>query len=121
MSRRSERVGEQLRSEMSRLLQAEVTDPRIGLVTLMRVEVATDLCSANIFWSALGLDSEQDMEKADEVQEGLDSAKGFLRRRLAEELPLRRVPEITFRHDVSIELGSRTLEILNEIENESKS
>jgi ribosome-binding factor A len=121
MSRRSERVGEQLRSEISRLLKAEVTDPRIGLVTLMRVEVAADLCSANVFWSALGQDPERDVDKVEEVQAGLDSAKGFLRRRLAEELPLRRVPEITFRHDVSIKLGSRTLDILNEIENESKS
>ncbi len=121
MTRRSERVGEQLRSEISRLLQAEVTDPRIGLVTLMRVEVSADLCSANVYWSSLSQDSEVDADEAEEVREGLESAKGFLRRRLAEELPLRRVPEINFRHDVSIELGSRTLEILNEIDNESKS
>jgi ribosome-binding factor A len=120
MSRRSERVGEQLRSEMSRLLKAEITDPRIGLVTLMRVEVSADLCSANVYWSALGQDSDQVAEQVEEIQQGLESATGFLRKRLAEELPLRRVPEVHFRHDASIELGSRTLDILNEIENESK-
>ncbi len=120
MSRRTERVAEQLRADLSALIQAEVTDPRIGLITLMHVEVAADLCAANVFWSALEPKLNGDSAAIAEISAGLESATGFLRKRLADELSLRRVPELHFRHDASIDLGSRTLEILKEIEDESK-
>ncbi len=120
MSHRIERIAEQLRAELSALIRAEVTDPRIGLITLMHVEVAADLCAAKILWSALDPKLNEDPAAMAEIDAGLESAKGFLRKRLAEDLPLRRVLGLHFRHDASIDLGSRTLEILREIENESK-
>ena len=113
MSWRVERIGEQIRSELSRLVRDEVSDPRIGLLTLTRVAVAPDLSSASVFWSPLNAQSEEDLAT---VGAGLTSASGFLRKRLADELSLRRTPELRFRHDPSIELGSQTLTILRSLE-----
>ena len=113
MSWRVERIGEQIRGELSRLVRDEVSDPRIGLLTLTRVEVAPDLSSASVFWSPLGTQCEEDLET---VGAGLTSASGFLRKRLADELSLRRTPELRFRHDPSIEIGSKTLAVLRSLE-----
>lgn len=107
MSRRTQRIAEQLRAEIARLLREEVADPRIGLVTLTGVDVAPDLGNARVLWSTLGDDPEA-------TARGLESAAGFLRRRLAATLPLKRVPELRFRHDPSLELGDRTLALLRE-------
>lgn len=117
MTRRTERVGEELRAEVARLLREEVTDPRIGLVTLTRVDVAPDLRSALLFWSCLDPhgDREAEREQVHAVQEGLESAAPFLRRRLAAVVPWKRVPELRFRYDPSLALGSDTLQILREI------
>jgi ribosome-binding factor A len=115
MSIRTERIGEQLRDELSRLLRDEVRDPRVGMVSLTRVEVAPDLSTAAIYWSPLQVDAANDVV---DVLEGLTSAAGFLRSRLARELSLRRTPELVFRHDRSIELGAETLALLGRLERE---
>ena len=84
MSRRTERIAEQIQSEVARVLRTETTDPRIGLVTITRVDVAPDLSHALVFWSALASD---DPEARGRVEAGLDSAAPFLRRRLAAGAP----------------------------------
>jgi ribosome-binding factor A len=117
MSRRTERIGEQLRGEIARILREEAADPRTRLVTLMRVDVAPDLSNAVVFWSALDV---RDAESAEPVAEGLESAASFLRRRLAQVLPLRRVPALRFRYDPSLALGSETLALLRTL-NDDKS
>jgi ribosome-binding factor A len=116
-SRRSERVGEQIRAELARLLREEATDPRIGLVTLTRVDVAPDFSNARIYWSALAARPRAaDAEALDaDTQAGLDSAAGFLRSRLAAELALRRIPELRFVHDPSLVAGANTLALLREL------
>jgi ribosome-binding factor A len=118
MSWRLERIGEQIRAELSRLVRDELRDPRIGLLTLTRVEVAKDLSTASVFWSPL--DTRNDGGLQDEslakVGAGLASASGFLRGRLADELSLRRTPELRFRHDPSIEQGAHTLALLRSLE-----
>lgn len=112
MSRRTERIAEEVRAELARLLREEATDPRIGLVSITRVDVAPDLSHALVFWSALGADEPDARER---TQDGLESATTFLRRRLAQALPLRRTPELRFRHDPSLALGSQTLAVLREL------
>ncbi len=112
MSVRNERIAEQVRGELSRLIREEATDPRIGLLTLTRVKVSPDLSSATVFWSPLNLEEETDLE---EMGEGLASAAGFLRTRLAAGLTLRRTPALSFRHDRSIEEGSRTLAVIRSL------
>ncbi|MDJ0786542.1 MAG: 30S ribosome-binding factor RbfA [Myxococcota bacterium] len=116
MSRRTERVGEEIRSELARLLREEVSDPRVGLVTLTRVDLAPDMRNARVYWSRVqergGGNEPEDDQRA---EAGLASAAGFLRRRLAQLLPTKRVPELRFRHDPSLALGSDTLALLREI------
>jgi len=122
MTRRTERIGEQLRGEIAKALRQEVTDPRIQLVTLTRVDVAPDFSNAIVYWSSMASERVGDApgqisaERAAEIAaigEGLESAAGFLRSTIARKLPnLRRTPALRFRHDASLELGSRTLEVL---------
>ncbi|MDH3214459.1 MAG: 30S ribosome-binding factor RbfA [Myxococcales bacterium] len=109
VSRRTQRVAEQLKSEIARMLLEEVTDPRIELVTLTRVDVAPDLSHALVFWSSL------DATTRDRIEEGLESAASFLRRRLARQLSLKRMPELRFCYDPSLALGSRTLALLRSL------
>ncbi len=109
MSRRTERVAELLRGEIARVLHEEVSDPRVGMVTLTRVDVSPDLRRALVFWSALDLDDDAAVER---VETGLASAAAFLRRRISGVLTLKRTPELEFRYDPSLNLGSETLALL---------
>ena len=115
MSRRTQRIAELLKSEIARILIEDVTDPRIGLVTLVRVDVAPDLSHAVVFWSSL------ESTALDRIGEGLESAAPFLRRRLARELTLRRAPELRFRYDPSFELGGQTLAVLRSLSDDESS
>ena len=121
MSIRTERIGEQIRETLSRLLRDEVSDPRVGLVSLTRVQVAPDLSSALVFWSPLAPSGDASAEAQERAAVGLDSASGFLRRRLAKELALRRTPELLFRHDPSIEQGAEMLTLLRDLERQRES
>lgn len=112
MSLRTERIGNQLMGEIARVLREEVADPRVRLVTLTRVDVAPDLSHALVLWSAFDQKGEVDPE---EVNEGLGSAAGFVRHRLAQTMGLRRMPELRFRFDPSLRWGSETLELLQVI------
>ena len=117
MTRRTERVGELVREEVARVLREDVQDPRLGLVTLTRVDVAPDFSNALLLWSVIETQRGPSLE---EVQEGLDGAASFVRGRLARSLSLKRVPQLRFRHDPSLELGTRTLSVLREIADEAK-
>jgi ribosome-binding factor A len=113
VTRRTERVASELQASLARVLREEATDPRIGLVTITRVDVAPDLSHALVFWSALGPHGE---EATRESQEGLESAAAFLRRCAARELSLKRMPELRFRYDPSLARGQHTLDLLRELE-----
>jgi ribosome-binding factor A len=136
MTRRTERIGEQLRGEIAKALRKEVTDPRIQLVTLTRVDVAPDLSNALVYWSSMtksGHTGDSDGHPPDHISQareaeladigrGLESAAGFLRTQIARKLPnLRRTPALRFRHDTSLELGSRTLDVLRTLNDGEKS
>ena len=113
VSRRTEKIGSELRAEVARLLCEEVTDPRIRLVTITRIDVAPDLSNAVLYYSVMDASSDEGIEAVDD---GLRSAASFLRRRAARVLPLRRMPELRFRYDPSLSLGTRTLSVLRELE-----
>jgi ribosome-binding factor A len=111
-------VGEEIRDVLARLLREEVTDPRIGLVTLTRVDVAPDFSNARVYWSVLQpRPSSPDEGVAPDAgtAAGLASAAGFLRRRLSRALSLRRTPELHFVHDPSLAEGAHTLSLLQEL------
>ncbi len=118
MSRRTERVGEQIREELARLLRDETGDPRIALVTLTQVDLSPDFRNARVYWSSPEADEQAGREA---LAAGLESAAGFLRRRLAANLPVKRVPLLEFRHDPSLALATRTLELLREVGDDGQS
>lgn len=118
MTRRTERVGEQIRDVLSRLLREAVSDPRIGLVTITRVDVAPDFSNARVYWSALQprpSAPDEGIAPDPDTTAGLDSAASFLRRGLARELVLRRTPELQFVHDPSLAGAAHILSLLQEI------
>ena len=108
-NRRIERLNEQLRREISDILRREVRDPRIGIPTITRVEVTPDLWVARVFVRAAGTAAERA-----EALEGLDGAAAFIRRELRG-LRVRRVPELRFEIDQTLEHASRIEELLREV------
>ncbi len=109
MSRR-DRVSETLRREIGNIIQHELKDPRLGFITVTRVELTQDLRYAKVFFSVLGKEEEHKKTK-----EALDSALGFMRRLIAQRIRLRLVPEISFKEDRSAEYSIRIQEALDEI------
>ena len=107
MSRRTDRVSDVLRAELSDLLLREVHDPRVKLASVTAVEVTTDLRRAVVKISVLGSD-----EQRQETIEGLRHAKGFLRTELAHRLRLRATPELIFELDRGAEHSQRISDIL---------
>ena len=99
---RPHRVAEQIQRELAELVQLEVKDPRVGMVTLTGVEVSNDYAHAKVFFSLLG-----DQARVNEALKGLNSAAGFLRSQVAHRMKLRVMPMLHFMHDISIEQGAR--------------
>jgi ribosome-binding factor A len=102
-----ERMGEALREEIETIVEGELGDPRIGLVSVSSVLLADDSRSARVFVTVEG-----DEEEADDSLEGLTAAVGFIRRQVAERLHLRRPPELYFQLDRSHQYGARIDELL---------
>ena len=116
MSRRLTRINEQLKRELSTLIATRLRDPRIGLVTVVAVDVAADLGSAKIYTRPLlNSGTETSAETAAEVLRVLEAAAPVLRRELGEILHYRRVPELRFRLDRSLEHSRRIEQLLAEL------
>ncbi len=109
-SKRIARLNEQLKREIAGLVRSDVRDPRVGLVSVTAVQVATDLGSARVFVRVLG----GDQERAESL-EGLEAAAPFLRRALGQILHIRRIPELRFQEDRSMEQARRIEQILSEV------
>lgn len=108
MSRRTERVNDLLREEISDLLRSDLRDPRIGgLVTVTHVDVSPDLRRATAFVSVLGTEEERAS-----TMRALDHARPFLRRELSRRLSLRYTPDVTFVSDTSIERAQEMTDLM---------
>lgn len=111
MQRRTQRVNGLLRAEISELLKRQVKDPRLGVfVSVTEVRSSPDLRHAKVFVSILGSQHERK-----EALHGLAAASGFLRRQLGERLVLRRIPELDFFEDTSLEQGAHLLEVIRQV------
>lgn len=108
---RSDRVAEQMRRELADLLQFEVKDPRVGMVTVTEVEVTGDMAHAKIYYSAAVHD---DAKAAAGLQQGLEKAAGFLRSQLSKRMLLRTVPQLHFVYDASIDRGMKISRLIDE-------
>lgn len=99
-------------------MRDEVTDSRIGMITIQRVDVAPDLSNAIVLWSEFGKDGDPDFDEIDLISDGLDSAASFVRRKMAKSLKnLRRMPELRFQYDPSMRLAGQTMDLLAAIKN----
>lgn len=104
------RVSEQIKKELSQIIQMELKDPRIGFITVTGVETTSDLSQARIYLSVLGSD-----EQKEATLKALASGTGFLRSELGKRMKLRHTPELLFKFDNSIEYGSRIESLLDDI------
>ncbi len=114
--KRSDRVKEVMREEISQMLMGDIKDPRIGFATLTRVELSDDLRNAKVFVSVMGSEAEKK-----KTIKGLENATGFIRKELRHRLRLKFIPEIIFKIDTSIEHGEKIARLLEELKKEAMS
>jgi len=111
-SARSARIADQIQRSLAELLRLEVRDPRVGLITLTGVELSNDQSHAKVFFTVLG-----SPEQAEQAGEGLRHAAGFLRSELSRRLTTRKVPELHFEYDESVERGVRISRLIDDAVN----
>jgi ribosome-binding factor A len=97
---RSDRVAEQVRRDLADLIQNELKDPRVGMISLTAVELTPDYAHAKVFFTTLNA------EHLEEIQRGLKRAGGFLRRELGRRIHIHTLPELHFIYDNSLEHGA---------------
>ena len=107
---RSARVGDLIRTELGELLTRTVKDPGIGFVTVTRVELTGDLQLARVYYTSLN-----DQQARRETARALERATPFLRRQIGQRLTLKRVPQLRFVFDKSLEHQDRIAHILEEL------
>tara|TARA_Y100001934_G_C12323021_1_gene761067 strand:+ start:1236 stop:1619 length:384 start_codon:yes stop_codon:yes gene_type:complete len=98
---RGQKIGDLIQRELASLIQREVKDPRIGMVTINEANVSRDLAFADIYFTVLPA------EDVTSVEEALNQAAGFLRSQLAKVLNTRTTPKLRFHYDATIENGAR--------------
>jgi len=105
---RTQRVADYLQRELANLLQREVRDPRVGMVSITGVEVSRDMAHAKVYYTLLGAESAEDASEPTRVLNGM---AGFLRSELSRDSSMRSVPQLRFCFDTSVGRG-RELEDL---------
>ena len=110
MFKRSDKVAEAVHELVSELLVKGLKDPRIGFVTITGVKVTDDMRLATVYFTVIGTDEEK---KA--TEQGLNSARTFIRKEMGKKFRMRYVPEVVFKYDASVEYGYRIESILKEI------
>ncbi|HDZ49323.1 hypothetical protein LCGC14_0184790 [marine sediment metagenome] len=109
--KRTDRVADQLQKELAVLIQREVKDPRLGMVTVSGVTVSRDLGYSDVYVTLLG---EQEPERIKENLQVLKRAAGFLRSQIAKRIKLRHVPELRFHFDESVVRGQHLSSLIDE-------
>ena len=111
MTRRTERLNDQFQKEVSDILLRQIKDPRLEcFLTVTRVDITADLRHAKVFVSVMGSEEEKKGAMA-----GLTSASGYMYRELRGRLSLRRMPELSFHLDTSMERGAEVLHLIKEV------
>ncbi|MBL7252365.1 30S ribosome-binding factor RbfA [Alloalcanivorax sp. C16-2] len=113
---RTDRVADQIQRELSRVLQFELKDPRVGLVTVQDVTVARDLAFADVYFTLLGEGEDAGLE----AEQVLSGAAGFLRTALAQTLNTRITPRLRFHYDKTPERASELSKLIDEARAEDR-
>ncbi len=106
---RTQRVADYLQRELAELIQHEVRDPRLGMVSITGVEVSRDLGHAKVYYTLMGCDSSEDASESTAV---LNRAAGFLRSELSRDSSMRSVPQLRFYFDTSVGRGRELEELI---------
>ena len=107
--RRTDRINEQLKQEISLIVRDEVRDPRVGLATITAVQTSPELDHARVYVTSLGDETERE-----EIITGLRSAAAFIRKQLSGRLHMRRIPELHFEADRVLSEAMRIEQLLRE-------
>jgi ribosome-binding factor A len=107
--RRTDRINEQFKQEISLIVRDEVRDPRVGLATITAVQTSPELDHAKVYITSLGDETERE-----EIIAGLRSAAPFIRKQLAGRLSMRRIPELHFEADRVLAEAARIEQLLRE-------
>lgn len=107
------RVGDLLQREISNIIEKELKDPRIGFLTITKVDLSDDLKLARVYYSVLGTEEEKGKSA-----EGLRSAKGFIKRLLGQRTRLKYLPDILFVFDDSFEKEQHIQSILERLKDD---
>lgn len=110
MSVKIERLEQTIKKELSIILRHDLSDPRIAWVIITDVEVTNDLSFAKIFINFL-----PNEHTNEEIMDSLEKAKGFIRSKLAHQLTTRKVPQLIFEYDDSLDKGNRIDELLKNV------
>jgi len=110
MAHRAQRINEQFKRELSEILRKEVRDPRVAAVTVTRVEATKDLYHARVYLTTLATEPERES-----ILEGLKAASAFIRSELARRVEVRRVPDLAFRWDETLDHARRIESLLAEV------
>ena len=128
ISTRAQKVGDQIQRELASLIQLELNDPRVGMVSITGVEISNDFGSAKVYVTVLNtlsdnsdvnsstLSAPGDLDRL-EIEENikaLSKAAGFLRSKLSKRLEIRTVPKLRFLHDNSIKHGQQLSDLIDE-------
>lgn len=109
-NRRQRKMAELLHEEISQIIHSQSQDPRLAMVTITGVEITSDLQHAQVYFTVWGDEAANKKALA-----GLSKAAGYVRHQLGQTLSLRRVPELTFKLDTSLERGLQVESLLEEI------
>ena len=115
MKQRTNRVGEQMKKEISEIIGRKLKDPRVGFVTVTDVDVTGDLQQAKVYITTLGNEEERKG-----TLKGLEKATGFIRSELGQRIQLRVTPELIFEFDRSVEYGNHIEDLLAQVRVEKK-
>jgi ribosome-binding factor A len=106
---RSQRIAEEIQRSVSEIIRLRVKDPRLEKVTVTEVKVSRDLSHAKIYYSSFGLNADRV-----ELAEALGEAAGKIRQLLGREMRMRRVPELHFEYDLTLEQAQHVTRLIDE-------
>lgn len=114
--KRSDRLGLEIQRALADIIRSDIHDPRVSdMCSIVKTELSNDLQYCKVFITVLGNDEEKK-----QTFQGLEKAKGFIKRRLSDYIQVRKMPELTFVQDDSIAYSIHISEILNKIKEDEK-